>query len=294
MVFGFFLGCIIPNRYPGIETAIRYIFDDLDIQLLDLKGASCCPAPGVFRSFVQDTWLVIAARNLCIAEELGVDIVTACNGCFGSLSDANFILKNSPKNQAKVNKNLSKIGHEFKGTTNVYHFVSVLKDFGIEKIEKFVEYKFRVKIAPHYGCHLLRPSIIRQVDSPEKPTILEKLINVVGSECVEYKDKMKCCGAGGGVRAACLDLALDMCEEKLENITLANPDCIINVCPFCHLQFDVGQKEINEKFEKDFNIPILHYAQFLALAMGHPPKSLGLDAHTISVKPFLQKIKRLL
>ncbi len=86
--YGFFLGCVIPNRYPMIEASIRNVFDYLGAEILDLPGASCCPAPGVFRAFHIPTWLVIAARNISIAEELGVNPITGCNGCYGTLRDA--------------------------------------------------------------------------------------------------------------------------------------------------------------------------------------------------------------
>ena len=87
--FALFLGCVIPNRYPFIERATRAVFEKFKIELIDMKGASCCPAPGVFRGFDIDTWLVVGARNITIAEELGVDIALMCNGCYGSLLEVN-------------------------------------------------------------------------------------------------------------------------------------------------------------------------------------------------------------
>ncbi|MCX9075830.1 MAG: heterodisulfide reductase-related iron-sulfur binding cluster [Candidatus Methanoperedens sp.] len=87
-----FLGCIIPNRYPGIEASSTRILGHFDVELVQINGASCCPAPGVFSSFHLDSWLAIAARNIALGEMTGKDIITMCNGCYGSLTEASFLL----------------------------------------------------------------------------------------------------------------------------------------------------------------------------------------------------------
>lgn len=159
MEVAYFLGCIMNNRYPGVEKATRILFDALDIELKDMEGASCCPAPGVFGSFDEKTWASIAARNLTIAEDMGMDIMTECNGCFGSLLECNHLLKDDPEAKEEINEVLAEVGREYKGTVDVKHFAQVLRDdVGFEKLASIVEKPLNLNVAAHYGCHFLKPT----------------------------------------------------------------------------------------------------------------------------------------
>ncbi len=291
MEIAYFLGCIMNNRYPGIEKATRQLFDALDIELKDMEGASCCPAPGVFGSFDEKTWASIAARNLSIAEDMGTDIMTECNGCFGSLTECNHMLKEDEDKKVEINEVLSEVGKEFKGTTEVKHFAQILRDdVGFEKLASLMEKPLNLNVAVHYGCHFLKP--IAEVgieDQAENPSILDDLVEITGAKSVPYKEKMMCCGAGGGLRSRDLDVTLSYTKEKLENMTEAGVDAIVNVCPFCHLQFDQGQTEVNDKYGTDFALPVFHLAQLYGLAMGLTADELTLDAQAIDAAPALAK-----
>ena len=291
MAFAYFLGCIMNNRYPGIEKSTRILMDKLGIEIKDMEGASCCPAPGVFGSFDKTTWAAIAARNLTIAEDMDMDIMTECNGCFGSLFESNHLLKEDEEFKGKINGILSEVDREFKGDVNVRHFAEILyNDVGVEKLTETFTKPLNLNVAVHYGCHFLKPSAEIGVDDPMKPTILDDLVEATGAKSVPYKDKMMCCGAGGGLRARDLDVTLDYTKEKLDNMTEAGVDAIVNICPFCHLQFDVGQTEVNKKYGTNFQIPVFHLAQLYGLAMGLKPEELTVDAHLISTDPAIAKL----
>ncbi|MDR2829664.1 MAG: CoB--CoM heterodisulfide reductase subunit B [Methanobrevibacter sp.] len=291
MEIAYFLGCIMNNRYPGIEKATRILFDKLGVTLNDMEGASCCPAPGVFGSFDKKTWVSIAARNLAIAEEMASDLMTECNGCFGSLFEANEELQHDASLKDEVNEVLSEVGKEYNGSINVRHFAEVLyNSIGIDKLGELVEKQLNLDVAVHYGCHFLKPTDEIGIDNAERPRILDDLVEATGARSVPYKDKMMCCGAGGGLRARDKDVALSITKEKLDNMVDADVDAIVEVCPFCHMQFDVGQVEVNQKYGTNYQIPVFHLAQLYGLAMGLNKEELTLDAHQISSDPALTKL----
>jgi heterodisulfide reductase subunit B len=265
--------------------------EKLGVELKDMEGASCCPAPGVFGSFDKETWATIAARNITIAEDMGDEVLTECNGCFGSLHEANLALQEDAELKDKVNASLKDINREFKGTTNIRHFAEILyNDIGLEKISEIFEKDLNLNVAVHYGCHFLKPSDEVKIDNPKNPKILDELVEITGAKSVPYKDKMMCCGAGGGLRARDIDVTASFTHEKLQNMREAGVDAIIDICPFCHMQFDAGQQEVNEKYGTDFAIPVLHLAQLYGLAMGLSPADLTLNKQSVSPDEIVKKM----
>ncbi|MCQ2977117.1 MAG: CoB--CoM heterodisulfide reductase subunit B [archaeon] len=295
MEIAYFLGCIMNNRYPGIEKATRMLFDKLDIELKDMEGASCCPAPGVFGSFDETTWATIAARNIAIAEGMGTDIMTECNGCFGSLRECNDMLKENSAKKDEINAILADTtDKQYAGDVNVRHFAEVLyNEVGLDKLAESFNTDVNLNVAVHYGCHFLKPTAeVGIEESAENPTILDELVEITGAKSVPYENKMMCCGAGGGLRARDIDVTLSYTKEKLDAMKAAGVDAIVNVCPFCHLQFDVGQTEVNEKYGTDFAFPVFHLAQLYGLAMGLSAEELTLDAQLNDAAPALAKIAK--
>jgi heterodisulfide reductase subunit B len=292
--YAFYLGCIAPNRYPGSESASYKTAERLGIKLLDLQGASCCPAPGAFGSIDLNIWYAMAARNLCLAEQMGKDIALICNGCYKSIWEVNHKLKHNDELRDGVNEVLKEIDMEYKGSIDVWHLAELFYDpeiVGVDKIRESVTVPLTgARIAVHYGCHLMKPQKERHFGTTEHPTWIEEMVAALGATPVEYRNKMLCCGAGGGVRGYDLVHSLDITNEKMINLMEVGVDALTEVCPFCQLQFDRGQIEMQEKFGVRYDLPVLHYCELLGLAQGMSPQELALDLHAISCEPFLEKV----
>ncbi len=284
-----FWGCMIPLKYPQMESAIRYSMQKLDIELVDDSRLSCCPDPIYFKAADKMKWMTLAARNISIAEEKGLDLATMCSGCTATLSEVNHHLKKDADLKNEINKHLKSINREFKGTVNVRHLVTVLRDdIGMAKIQHSVIRPMAdIKVAIHYGCHLLKPSAIMQVEDPLTPTILSELISATGAIPVDHKEYLMCCGK------ACkdVDLGLNMSHAVFESIEESGADCLGLICPTCFDSFDVGQLRISRKFNKNLQIPVLYYFQLLAMAQGASTDLVGIPYHKIMPTDFIEKLQ---
>ncbi len=289
--YSFFLGCVMPNRFPNIEKSIRTVLPQLGIELEELEGASCCPAPGVIRSFNEPTWLALASRNLALAENAGHDIVTGCNGCYGTFKDALHIVRDQPKRLKEVQKHLKEIGLKYNAEVEARHIIELIYEIGHEKIREMVTHPLEhIKAAVHYGCHLLKPSKLRPWENKYRHVFLDELVEATGAESIDYRDKYICCGAGGGVRGSNVPVSVDIAKDKLDILIDEGVDCLVNVCSFCHLQYEASQAQLNKELgEKKYQIPVIYYTQLLGLALGLDPESLGLHKHVINTNPFLEK-----
>ena len=269
--FALFLGCTIPLRYPFMESASRKVLDALNIKIKELPFG-CCPDPNGIQSFHSDTWYALAARNLCLAEEENLDILTLCNGCYETLKVANFELQNNNELRKRINKILAKTGKEFKGIIRVHHIIQVLHELRDQISKMVIRPLVNYQFATHYGCHLLRPSEILQTDNPEHPIILDELVQILGGTSIPYLKKGICCGAG--VYSIDYNTSLEIIREKMVEINKTKADAMVVTCPTCFRQYESGQflvrKDAGEYYGKDGKgIPIFYYTELLAFALDY-------------------------
>ncbi len=272
--FAFFPGCLIPARHPAMEFAIRDCLPRLGVELVDLEGASCCPDPIYFKSKDKLAWLSVAARNLTLAEDLGLDVVTNCSGCTATLSESYHLLQDLDLRK-QVNERLARIGRTYHGTSRVRHVATILRDeIGYDAIRESVCVPLTgLKVAIHYGCHLLKPVRIMQVDDPNDPRMLEDLVTALGANPVRHRNWYLCCGK------ACQsdDIPDKMMHDLLGAVHEEQADLMCLICPTCFGQFDHGQFKVAKRFDVDFHTPPVYYFQMLALAQGVAYDKLGFE-----------------
>jgi heterodisulfide reductase subunit B len=284
-----FLGCAIPYRVSSYEISSRKVLNKLGVELVEMPEFNCCGLP--LDPVSHETMLILAARNLALAEQTGLNILTLCPGCAGTLKKVNKILKEDKALREQINGHLKESGLEFKGTVKTKHILQVLtEDVGLEKIrEAVVNPLTMLKVTEHVGCHLLRPKEVIGFDDPEDPQTLKTLIEATGATCLDYIDETECCGAPSvGVSDK---VALQLARHKLNNVKRVEAQALITICPFCHIMFDTNELRIERMFNETYGIPVLHYPQLLGLAMGMTPEELAFKELRVDTSKMLQVIK---
>jgi heterodisulfide reductase subunit B len=283
-----FLGCAVPYRVASYEISARKVLKKLGVELVEMPEFNCCGLP--LDPVSHETMLILAARNLALAEREGLDIITLCPGCAGTLKKVNKMLKEDKNLREEINQHLKETGLEFKGTANPRHVLQVLReDVGLKKIKDSVIMPlYGLKVAEHNGCHILRPREFIGFDDPEDPETLKMLIEATGAKCVDYMDETECCGAPSvGVNDK---IALQLARDKLNNIKKVNAQALITICAFCHIMYDTNELRIEKTFNETYGIPILHYPQLLGLAQGMKPEELAFSELRVNPSKILEQV----
>lgn len=271
----FYPGCVMSTEQYAYEMSIREILPKIDIELVDVEGFSCCGAP--MKSVNQLMTLYLSARNLSIAQKEGLDLFVPCPVCHLSFSECQRIMENNAEMRDRIDGMLYSEDLQYNGSVNLVNIVDLLHDHvGIDRIKKLVEKPLEnLKVATHYGCHLIRPSEVgRPVDS-ENPQKMEMVLKALGAKPLDYAEKLDCCGAM--IQANLPESALTKTGQKLVAVQEQGFDVFVDVCPWCHRMFDSKQTKAGETVAAKLDVPVVYLTQLLGLAFGIDKKSLGMD-----------------
>lgn len=284
--YALYTGCTARESTPELLKSTLAIAEKLGIELVLLDEASCCGA-----SHLQDyddfLSLVLNARNICYAEKLGLTMVTICNTCQLNTAMTKHRLDTNPELKAKVNAKLAEVGLEYKGSSEVTHFLyALIQDYGLDKLSAKVQVPLsQFNIAPFYGCHNIRPSELQNLsnggENPYTPTSLDDLIIACGGVNVNYEEKNKCCGFHAELQSP--RTAAILTGNAIAGAMDANADWMVTPCPLCHLKLDVQNHSASKALGRDVHLPVLHMPQMVGLALGCTPTELGLQHHVTKV-----------
>ncbi len=284
--YALYPGCVMPTEQYGYELSIRETFPKLDVELVDVPGFSCCGEP--MKSVNQLMTLYLSARNLALAEKQELDVFAPCAMCHLALSECKHVLGNNTQMKDRINTLLGTEDMNYTGGTELVHTVDLLHDVvGLDKIKAQVKKPLNdLKLATHYGCHLIRPNEVGRPVNSENPQKMEEILKILGGKPVEYAEKLDCCGAP--ILANLPESALTKAGQKLQRVQEQEFDALVTVCPWCQKMFDSRQEKAAEIVAAKLGVPVVYLTQLLGLALGLSADKLGLQLNQSPVTKILE------
>ncbi len=286
----YYKGCLASLSAKELDISTQALAPKVGYELLELEAVTCCGA-GDIHEAEPDYYVHLNARILAYAEATGCDtLMTVCNVCTLNLRQANYQLQIDEDLRRRVNDNLEQVGvPRYQGTVDVKHFLWLIAGESFAELQAVAHKGLKgLKMAPFYGCQILRPSKLMGFDNPDKPESLERIIQACGGEAIDYPAKVKCCGFP--IIQAREETALAELIQPIEQAKEAGADAMVTPCPLCHLSLDAWQSKLKKQTGKDFQMPILHLSQLVGVAAGLTDAELKFKRHVVSVQPVIEKL----
>ncbi|MBW4697263.1 MAG: CoB--CoM heterodisulfide reductase iron-sulfur subunit B family protein [Aphanocapsa lilacina HA4352-LM1] len=289
--YAYYPGCVARGACRELYTSTALITAALGIELVELKSASCCGA-GTLKEDSQRLQDAVNARNIALAEEQGLTMLTQCSTCQGVLGAVNDKLRaeRGSAYRDEINALLARGGHHYDGSVDVRHLLWILlADVGLDNLRARVRRPLTgLRCGSFYGCYLLRAQAHRRVDDAFNPQSLEKLFEALGATPVYFEGRTKCCGFPLSSYDA--PTSFSMAAVRLQDAIDCGADCLVTPCPLCHLNLDARQPEVERQVGRKLGLPVLHLSQLVGLALGLSPEQLGLGRHIVSTRPVLERL----
>jgi len=278
MKFSYFPGCTGHSTSMEYGLSTQAVFKTLGVELVEIDDWNCCGAAAT-HSINHLLSLCLPARNISKAQSSQAgSLVVPCAGCFNMLKRAEHALKNDEAKRKEIEET---VGFTYQPSLEILALMDVmLNRIGLEKVQEKLKRPLKgLKAACYYGCALVRHPKVTQLDDPENPQYLDRLIKSLGAEPVEWSYKIDCCGA---------DLALtygDIVKKLVGKIVAmakeAGAQCIVTSCGLCQANLEMRQ---------EIGLPIFYFTELMGVAFDIDGRDKWWSKHMISPKGLLKEL----
>jgi len=297
MKIPYYPGCTLHERARDFDVSAKECAKALGVELEELPIWTCC---GAVYPLVTDSVMDVLAgvRNLSYASRLGDKVVTLCSFCYNVLKRSNNVMRGNKDKRDKANlflradtearERIPSYTHEdYEGQVEVLHYIEMLRDVvGYDRVAEAVTKKLEgLKVAPYYGCMLLRPAKEMKFDDPEQPTIFEEFLEALGCDVVDFPMKTECCGGFQVVKDE--DLAASCSQNVVVSAVKRDADVIVTTCPLCRYNLDRHQDKMAEEVKGFRKLPVIYFTQLLGIALGVDKEHLDFSDNTVDPRPVL-------
>jgi heterodisulfide reductase subunit B len=267
----YFPGCSLRTVARDFDHSAKACAQALGFELKEMQGQLCC---GAVMSNVDDNLMTKAGPNRILARAAQEDrtLVTLCAGCYNVLKRTGVHAKSSPASQQTINTFNEEA---YDGGVDVIHFLEILRDqIGFDAVEKAVKVPFNgLPVGAYYGCLLLRPSEEMKFDDPNRPSILETLLSILGCTPIDYPARTDCCGSYLGVSSTTNSQPIS--AAIIRSARSCGARLLALSCPLC--KYNLESSEGTSGSASEDSLPIVYFTQLLGLALGLQPEDLELN-----------------
>lgn len=287
MKFAYFPGCSLHSTAKEFNDSSEAVCKALGIELQEIPDWNCCGATSA-HSTNHKLAVALPARNLGLAEKMGLDVVAPCAACYNRMKAAEVAMKDGGALSEEINSTLEA---KYTGAVAVKPLVDPLStEETLEKLAQMVKKPLTgLKIASYYGCLLVRPPKVLAFDDPENPQSIDNIVRAIGAEPVEWHYKNECCGASFALTR--VDMVHKMTGDILLRAQKSGADAIACACPLCQANLDMRQEEINKKYGTNYKLPVFYITELMALAMDLPRTHDWFEKHMVDVTPAISKVQ---
>jgi heterodisulfide reductase subunit B len=287
MKLAYYPGCSAKSSAIEYDLSTRKIASILETELEELKDWNCCGATSAHNTN-KILSLALPARNLAIAEQMGLDLILApCAACYNRLHSTEIMARKKETLREQIKET---IDMDFQASTST---ISVLEwldgKVGVDKIKARVKNPLKgMKAACYYGCLLVRPVEHTGFDDPEDPQSMDRIVRALGAETVDWPYKTECCGAA--LATSRPEIGVKLIYDVISNARAAGADCLVTACPLCMLNLDMRQAGTGKAMGENLNLPVYYVTELVAIAAGASPVEVGVNKHFVEALSYLESL----
>lgn len=288
MNYAYFPGCSLESTAKEFHHSTTLVASALGIELQEIPDWNCCGATSA-HNLDHDLSISLPARNLGIAERMKMDVVAPCAACYNRMRSAEVELKSNATLRDDINSKLEK---KFTGQVTVLSALEVFTQPDVlQKVSENIRKPLSgLKPACYYGCLLVRPPKVMGFDDAEEPMSMDKAMQTVGAEPVDWFFKNECCGASFGISKS--SIVAELTGKIISNAKQHGANCIVTACPLCMTNLEMRQAAAGKLRGEDLTMPIFFFTELLGLAMEAPGIKKCFASHLVDVNPALDLIGR--
>jgi heterodisulfide reductase subunit B len=287
MKISYYPGCTLKTKAANMDASARASLTALGVELDELPRWNCC---GAVFSLADDDLLHLLApiRDLIRVKEQGnSEVITACSMCYNTLARANLVMRDDEEKRHTINSFMEE-EPDYHGDVEVLHLLTVLRDkIGWKTVKEKVTVPLAgLKVAPYYGCTLLRPASIA-IEPPEKRALLKELLEALGATAVDFPDDTFCCSSYQILSNP--DIGAANVARILGSAQRCGAEAVITSCPLCEYTLGKRQGDALKKHPELSEIPTFYFTQLLAVALGLEAETCHFDLNRSSSQELLEK-----